>query len=673
MKKAIRWAGSVLLGILLSCLLLSACGIPEGVEEEKIIADITEADSFFTDYGLSVDSGTVSDRKTNMDEKTENMQLRLKASSSVFTYEASYQLVYHVEEDSWRLKEWEKINDSYQAAASASKSEAEAVLKKDFEQLTYVSEDSGDNACSFQYTAVKTVDGITTEYVVTLPFSFSLDGWTSGPVEARETGFSGKCGDNLTWKLDEKGELTINGSGDMTDYKQETPAPWSRIPEKFSVKDAVIEDGATHLGSLAFAQCAKLESVTIPASVVSSGAETFANCTGLKQINYGGSRARWNAYLPAAIKDDMQGAFHSAVSDVELVDAGTCGDKLAWTLDADGVLTIAGEGPMTDYTIYPKSVGTDALPENPINSSPWGNQTGNIKSVIVEPGVTSIGEAAFALCANLTKAELPIGVSSLGTWCFLYCKALSEINVPDTVSELGSYAFCECESLGAIDIPEGIEIIGWRTFYNCKSLKQLRLPNSLREIFDLAFYNCTSLTEIIIPEGVTYLQGSVFENCTGLTTVSLPLSLTIDNHSSAFGSAVFAGCTGIKDVKYSGTEQQWKDNKMDTLQFPSDDYTVHFSDGGTFHHYIHSPSLSKEEIGKIACDYWKLSYACIDGEADSMSIRIQEIVYDKNGRAYYPVGEWVVTYPEGVQTRFSFDVDHIWVDAESGEVLTEEP
>lgn len=144
-------------------------------------------------------------------------------------------------------------------------------------------------------------------------------------------------------------------------------------------------------------------------------------------------RARWEAYLSGVLAEGSQANLKTAGSDAEIIDFGKCGKQMGWTLDGEGVLTIAGTGAMEDYTIYPEQLGTDTLPENPINSSTWGNQLSNIKTVFVETGITSIGAAAFSLCRDLTKVELPTGITSLGRWCFIFCKALVEAKIPDTV------------------------------------------------------------------------------------------------------------------------------------------------------------------------------------------------------------------------------------------------
>ena len=101
----------------------------------------------------------------------------------------------------------------------------------------------------------------------------------------------------------------------------------------------------------------------------------------------------------------------------EIVDSGAYGENLTWTLDSDGVVTISGEGPMADF-------GYDA---------PLRTNT-DIRAVVVEPGVTSIGHYAFDQCSNLERVELPDGVTSIGNYAFRFCSRLKDIALPDSVT-----------------------------------------------------------------------------------------------------------------------------------------------------------------------------------------------------------------------------------------------
>ena len=89
-----------------------------------------------------------------------------------------------------------------------------------------------------------------------------------------------------------------------------------------------------------------------------------------------------------------------------IIDSGSCGaqgDNVKWTLDSEGTLTISGTGNMYNYYI-----------EN--DDAPWYFSGEKIHKVIIEYGVTSIGDYAFGVRAwnwgedeypNLTSVTIP--------------------------------------------------------------------------------------------------------------------------------------------------------------------------------------------------------------------------------------------------------------------------
>ena len=90
---------------------------------------------------------------------------------------------------------------------------------------------------------------------------------------------SGRCGDSITWTLDDSGNLTLSGSGEMWDYV------YNDSPFKDSgIKTVTIEDGITSIGDCAFYGCSGLTELTLPNSVTSIGDRAFAYCSGLTEL-----------------------------------------------------------------------------------------------------------------------------------------------------------------------------------------------------------------------------------------------------------------------------------------------------------------------------------------------------------------------------------------------------
>ena len=188
-------------------------------------------------------------------------------------------------------------------------------------------------------------------------------------------------------------------------------------------------------------------------------------------------------------------------------------DNLTWTLDADGTLTISGAGAMKNYN----SSG---------NQSPV-RKNSNVKKVVIEDGVTSIGSYAFASCNNLTSITISNSVTSIGERAFAYCSSLTSITIPDSVTSIGDFAFVSCTSLTSITIPDSVTSIGNLAFSSCWKLTSITIPDSVISIGNRALSNCSSLTSITIPDSVTSIGIEVFQKCTSLKTISLSCKSTL--------------------------------------------------------------------------------------------------------------------------------------------------
>ena len=100
----------------------------------------------------------------------------------------------------------------------------------------------------------------------------------NGAAAIAET--SGKFG-QLSWKLDNRGTLTVSGRGRMDSYNE----PWDKL--RSSIKRVIIKDGVLNIGSNNFADCINLESVTMADSVVSIDSFAFNRCNKLKEVVFG--------------------------------------------------------------------------------------------------------------------------------------------------------------------------------------------------------------------------------------------------------------------------------------------------------------------------------------------------------------------------------------------------
>ena len=409
----------------------------------------------------------------------------------------------------------------------------------------------------------------------------------------------GKCGKNLTWSLDiETGVLTITGTGDMWEFDGETP--W--YPYRSLIESVAVEEGATSICNRAFAWCSNIETATLPDSLVTIGGYAFMGCEnletltlgkGIETIGEGGislcrnlknirmyegvtSVGDWafayndsleyvhfpmsvttigdnifdtiTPYICAETKDcyakkyaDKNGiefrlcADHREVPDVN---DKICGENLTWSLDIEtGILTISGTGDMYNYSVS--------------EAAPWYSHQPYIKSVVINDGVTSIGDYAFTDLPNLTKVTMANSVETIGSCAFEKCIRLSDIKISTGILSIGSYAFYECNSLESITIPDSVTELGENSFYNCNALKNLIIGDGLEVIGYNSFALCSNLKYVEIGSNVKRINGHAFSYCRNLQTVVLPKCL------ESIAAYAFNECNKLNSVYYEGTWEEW--------------------------------------------------------------------------------------------------------------------
>ena len=241
----------------------------------------------------------------------------------------------------------------------------------------------------------------------------------------------------------------------------------------------------------------------------------------------------------------------SATQAGEPVHSGTCGKNAVWSFDAEtGTLTISGTGSTTNYAYHFVS-----------EQAPWTPLSGQLTKVVVEDGITRLGNHAFTECVNLVEVVLPDSVTELGSHVFSNCRSLAGVEFPENLTVLGGSVFSGCYALESFTIPESITEIPESMFNYCKNLKTVTFHDGITAIGSNAFYMCESLTDVQLPAGLKTMGGGVFFNCKSLTSLDWPAALkniygstfsmsgltefVVPEGVISIGARAFEGCTDL--------------------------------------------------------------------------------------------------------------------------------
>ncbi len=272
---------------------------------------------------------------------------------------------------------------------------------------------------------------------------------------------------------------------------------------------------------------------------------------------------------------------------------GSCGANAEYTISGT-TLTISGTGDMADFYS---------------DSAPWNSIKSSITTVVIESGITRIGDYAFYEFTNLSNLSIASTVTTIGSNAFRNCTSLTEIIIPQGVTTIENAAFSACENITSITLPQslseveldafgyiscdihflgsladwcsisyedvwigsddgsvgynlyiganlltelnptnlnGITSINPFVFFACHSLTSVEIPDTVTEIGAGAFIGCVNLETVILGEGITEVEFGAFA-FTGVDSVEL--SSTIDT----IGPVAFFGCSSLRTVVISST------------------------------------------------------------------------------------------------------------------------
>ncbi len=317
-----------------------------------------------------------------------------------------------------------------------------------------------------------------------------------------------------------------------------------------ALTEIVIPDKVTSIGSSAFYYCEKLMSVTLGTGIGenSIGNRAFYGCNKLYEVinnstltlTMGRTTYGYVAYYAKVVVTDGSGSKIKSSGDFVYLEGTTENTLLGYTgTDTWGELELPANIDGKNY-----SIASGAFKED------------RFTSITIPKAVTSIGDAAFKHCRQLTSVTFEEGsnLTKIGESAFESCSSLTSITIPANVTSIGQEAFFGCSKLATVTFSANSKLtsINSYAFQNCSELTEIVIPDSVETIYSYAFQNCSSLTSVSLGEGVKTINYQAFYGCTSLyqvidnSTLTLTMGSTDNGYVAYYAKVIVTDGTGSK-------------------------------------------------------------------------------------------------------------------------------
>ena len=372
--------------------------------------------------------------------------------------------------------------------------------------------------------------------------------------------------DNQYYSSDEYGVLYNKDKTILIQY----PTAHNRIAYE-------IPNGVTTISEYAFSHSIHLSYITFPLSVTSIETKAFQEADNIRRIYYYGTEEQWNNIVIGDNNSDITSHTMYFECTGDEPDLGTYSDNLSYSfeyntedvLQSYGTLTIFGTGDMVNY-------------DN--NNQPWASYRLKTEKLVIQEGVTSIGDSAFNDFWSLTEVIIPYGVTSIGKQAFGGCD-IGSITIPDSVTVIdeafyGNYYLYDVYYTGTVsqwnDMLKNSEDTGfYHPTIHCTDGKIYPSGRCGNNVY--WHFNTTTKTLTISGNGE---MGNYSEKhsptpwyiyCDDIENVVIECGV------ETIGEYAFYHCSNLTDVYYCGAEEQWKSISIGSSNDPLLNATIHYN------------------------------------------------------------------------------------------------
>ena len=256
-----------------------------------------------------------------------------------------------------------------------------------------------------------------------------------------------------------------------------------------------------------------------------------------------------------------------------VITQGNYGDNVQWYLDAEGTLTVNGQGVMADASID--------------TQTGWDTYQNQITKIVIGEGITRIGNNTFDGFGYVNSIEMSDTVTEIGDNAFSGVIPASadpgvkrSVKLSASLEKIGDYAFW-CSNITAIDLPDNVREIGERALGRLYFMDSLNIgPNSQLETVGVQAFEQDGINtplqnqNINIPSTLRCIKSEAFPAGDYADTVTFSASL------QELGLGAFAyGATGLRTIYFQGNAPAIIDEQVVSIEstvFPDTTTDVYY-------------------------------------------------------------------------------------------------